>query len=343
MSGELWESVQALAEAWQAEEAVQRVLAQMPSRHAPPRTGIAERVEMMQAGGVPCRPLWMGGMYELASQLYDNAPTPAGINEWLSDAYAVQAAYLTQLGWVRAQLPGYPMLRLPQLVAGAPLVSSDITRGLPWFRQHFGAGFQTMPKPPPALSANAQLRDATVRLVSHLQQTAAWDAFMVAQARLGITDLEQLRAANSKLRLEVRDEAVHHFEPVNFARRQEFRSSKLRDATDSLTGKAHVYAVAFDIVNDLFADALDYGLNHLVEFDHVEEITGIDDIDIDGNRVAFTGADVLLRTRSLVYLPDAAINEGGVVTMTSFAFEHGEMRTRVEVELLPGLREGLQL
>jgi hypothetical protein len=93
----------------------------------------------------------------------------------------------------------------------------------------------------------------------------------------------------------------------------------------------------------LITIALDYVLNYLVEFDRVDELAEISDIDIDGDDVGFSSGEVFLGTRSLVYLSDPAIDEGGFVTMTAFATDQDQARFRNHVQLLPGLREGLNL
>lgn len=78
MSAPLWRSVHNLAEVWREHSAVEQVLSQMPSRHKPPQRGLPERIELMQAGGVSCRPLLMADAYQLASQLYVSSPAPPG-------------------------------------------------------------------------------------------------------------------------------------------------------------------------------------------------------------------------------------------------------------------------
>lgn len=88
-------------------------------------------------------------------------------------------------------------------------------------------------------------------------------------------------------------------------------------------------------LNDLMTVALDYVLNYLVEFDRIEEAGAVTDIDIDGEEVEFSGNDMFVRTRSLVYLPDSAIDEGGFVTMVAFAMDNDEARHPPRVRCAP--------
>lgn len=258
-------------------------------------------------------------------------------------AVKVQHAYLTQLGWIRAQLPGYPLLRLPQLVRGAPLMSADTTRDLPWYSQQFSAGFQNMQHPPAVLSQSTRWRDATHEVVASLTQAPQWVGFTEAQDALLPSDLKALRTVNTELRRKVKEDDVTAFEPLNLSRRQEFRSSQLRDAVDKLTGSALTYTTAFDSLNELMTVALDYVLNYFVEFDRVGEAAAITEIDIDGEDVEFSSTDMFVRTRQLVYLPDSAIDEAGFVTRFAFTMDNEEVRFRTRVRLLPGLRDGLRL
>jgi len=222
-------------------------------------------------------------------------------------------------------------------------MSSDITRDLPWYPQHLSAGFQTMLHPPAVLGESKRWRDATHEVVAALTREPEWVAFAAAQDALLPADLDALQVGNTVLRRKVNEDAVTAFEPMNLSRRQEFRSAQLRDSVGELTGNALAYATAFDSLNELMTVALDYVLNYLVEFDRVEEAAAITDIDIDGEHVEFSSNDMFVRTRSLVYLPDSAIDEGGFVTMVAFAMDNDEARFRVRVRLLQGLREGLRL
>lgn len=344
MTVQLWSAIGELASAWRADDIVERVLAAMPSRNPPPRNGLAAYIERMQAGGVPCRPLWMANMYVLTRHLFAEVPDPPGLSGWLRDAKAVQDAYFGQLGWMRAQLPGFPILRLPQLAAGAPLVSSDNIRGIPWARAHFAAGYQTMAAPPPnGLGKGHPISRAAVQVVRALAKEPAWNDFAVAQSRLTAEDRAHLHTAIAELRHELRPEAVDVFEPSGMMRRQAFRQSKLNDVLAGLSGAAAEYVGAFDEVNAVMMLSLGSGLNFLVEHRRPAEPSMLGGIDVDGTRVDFVTDDIALQPNDLVFLSDSAINEVGVITAASFVVRNGDFTMRASAMLMPGARQGLEL
>lgn len=344
MSSLLWKQIESLAGAWRAEEDVRRVLAQMPSRHRSPRTGLPERIEMMQAGGGRSGPLRVAYFYHLMSQspFLAGAEAPPGLAEWLSDATKVATTYRLQLGWMRAQLPGFPMLRVPQLVDGAPLVSSDQIHHIPWARQDFAAGYQLMSAPPRVAGSGRELGEAAARVAEAFTHEEEWRQFEGAQAALTASDIDQLRRVNTSLRHEVRSEAVDQFEPGNLIRRLEFRHDKLEGALDSLTGDAANYARSFDVLNDILQTTLETSLDYLVEFDRPSVLSAVDEIDLDGDHAEFSVSE-LVHVGGLVFVPDAAIDEAGIVESTSLTMDHGETRIRVGIKVLRGAREGLDL
>lgn len=342
MSSELWKQIESLAGAWRAEVGVRRVLAQMPSRHRSPRAGLPQRIEMMQAGGGRSGPLRVAHSYQLMSSFYASPEAPPGLAEWLSDASKVETAYKLQLGWMRAQLPGFPMLRLPQLVDGAPLVSSDQIHHIPWARQDFAAGYQLMSAPPKVAGSGRELGEAAARVAEAFTHEEEWRQFQDAQAALTASDIDQLRRVNTSLRHEVRSEAVDEFEPGNLVRRLEFRHDQLEGALDALTGDAANYARSFDVLNEFLQTTLETSLDYLVEFDRPSVLSAVDEIDLDGDHAEFS-VNEIVHTGALVYVADAAVDEVGTVETTSFIMDHGDTRIRAGVKVLKGAREGLDL
>ena len=146
-----------------------------------------------------------------------------------------------------------------------------------------------------------------------------------------------LHETNATLRSSLRPDAVDTFEPNLALRRSSYRTQKLREAVEGLSGGAATYAKAFDRLNAELEEAIGHVLGHLVAYGQPGDIGPISNLDfIDRETISFEPQHPTFDTGGLVVISDPLVAEVGIVTMVNFVMDAGDFRQQAEVKLLHG-------
>lgn len=284
-ASDLWASVWRLARTWSHTPCVQEFAVSLP-RNQPPNersnkgAGISALVQHLEANaGMMMKPL----MYSSRIPALLNQPLLGGLgmpaldeNElrvWLQIAAKLEGAHQITLGWLRASLAGYPILRAPQLAPGSPLTTTEMTTRYIWSKQEFASGLNQLPAPPhvPELlgadSTGTQgLEEAARQVRQSLVESRTWADFQDAHNSLTVDAKEALRAAKRELKELLLAEALDDHEPNLAIPRAEYRSHVMTEVVESLSGPARIYADAFGEVDRLLDLTLGDIFGELVAF-----------------------------------------------------------------------------
>lgn len=269
-SSDLWAAVWRLADAWSETSLVQELAGTLP-RNQPLENrgdrvvGITALVQHLDVrAGMMMKPL----MYSSRIPALLDQPLLAGfglpavdqgeLREWLQKAAKLEAAHRVTLGWLRASLAGYPVLRAPQLAPNTPLTTAEMTTRYIWSKEEFACGLNRRPAPPSVpelLGADTketlELDEAARELGRALAKSAAWGEFHDALHALGDDAKEELRTARRELIERLSADALDDHEPNLALPRAEYRSHTMTEVVESLTGQARAYADAFGEVDRL--------------------------------------------------------------------------------------------
>lgn len=255
----VWSAVVALADAWADSPAVAALSAAAPANKMS-RSPVTDLLQELNAGGAPItsRPLalWTGVQFGLLAQdhLAERANNSL-FREFLDMARQVELAHRATVAWIRAKIPGYPMLNAPQFARDSAWTTEQWTHRYQWLRSDFAAGlqFQTQLETiDPILGSPAgSVGRLTTKLASALSQTSVWKEFATKQAALTATDRAVLSAARGDLRLLLVPEVIDRYEPKLAMRRYEYREYHTKKAVDALSGFAGEYARSLTAVSDL--------------------------------------------------------------------------------------------
>ncbi|MFJ2758757.1 hypothetical protein ACIO3S_24375 [Nocardioides sp. NPDC087217] len=284
-SAELWAATWRLAETWQQTPLVQELAATLPrnqplDKQGDRAVGIPALVHHLTLhAGMMMKPLmYASRIPTLLSQPLTARGMPAvsedQLHEWLQKAAKLEGAHRVTLGWLRASLAGYPILRAPQLAPGTPLTTEEMTTRYIWSKEEFASGLNKQPAPPavPGLlgadSKGASDLDQAARDVRReLARSRAWINFNGAVQALDGDTKEALRASRRELTRRLSAESLDDHEPNLALPRAEYRLHTMNDVTGSLTGPARIYAQAFGEVDrlldltmgDIFGEILLFG------------------------------------------------------------------------------------
>jgi len=349
MNESSWMALDGLAAKWRTADDVREVMRELPRNVTRrPLTGIAEMLQNFSAGGldIPPMQLWSTVSFALSQEQMGWNRRPATLDTWLARASAIEQNFRAQVAWLRAQVPGYPMLRVPHLVDGTDITTREYTRHLIWPREDLSRGLQLMSRPPLATlnGAKLDLGDETLNFLMAIQANEAWLEFGQAAKSLTGTDKAMLHETNASLRLLLRPEAVDAFEPNLAARRSSYRSQKLREAVEGLSGGAATYANAFGSLNAELEESIGHVLGHLIAYGRPGDSGPISDLDfIDKETISFDPQLPTFDTGGLVVISDPLVAEVGIVTKLNFVMDGGDFRQKAEVKLLHGARKGWSL
>lgn len=269
-SPDLWAAIWKLADAWSQTPLVQELAATLPrnqplEKRGDSAVGIPALLQHLDIrGGMMMKPL----MYASRIPALLNQPLLAGLGmpaidqdelrEWLQTAVKLEGAHRITLGWLRASLAGYPMLRAPQLARNTPLTTEEMTTRYIWSKEEFASGLNQLPAPPSvpdllgADSMGALELDEAARQVSRALTTSrAWVDFHGAHHSLNDDAKEALRSARRELRQRLSAGALDDHEPNLAILRAEYRSHTITEVVHSLAGSERIYADAFSEVDRL--------------------------------------------------------------------------------------------
>lgn len=262
----VWKAVRDLAQTWTRTKTVSRMTAQLPD-NAPDQRGtdaatVASLLQGLRAGygGLFNRPLFLGTVIPfLLEQPFGTPPGPrvsdTTYSQWLDAARATEQAHRMTIAWLRSRLPGYPILRAPQLARGTNHTTEYFTTNITWTRDELRAGLQFKGAPPaiPQLlqATNEQsqtLYSQAQQLATALQQTPEWEAFTTAQRQLTPTDKEALQNTKNQIARRIAD--TDH-EPGNLYDEDIRRRHHTQLAISDLPDISRTYVHAFDTINAL--------------------------------------------------------------------------------------------
>lgn len=283
---ELWAAIWRLANAWLQAPLVHDFAALLP-RNQPMKEqgesaiGIPALVQHLElrAGAIMKPLMYSTRIPELLSQplIVENGMPVVRqdqLRDWLQKAAKIERAHRLTLGWLRASLAGYPILRAPQLAPNAPLTTDEMSTRYIWFKEEFASGLNLLPAPPsiPDLlgmdTKGTQELDEAARQVSRaLTYSRAWVNFSDAHHSLTDDAKEALRASRHELKERLSTKSTDEHEPNLALPRAEYRSHVTAEVVESLTGPARIYADAFGEVDRLLDLAMGDVFGELVLFD----------------------------------------------------------------------------
>ena len=344
MTREVWTAVSDLADKWRHSDTVRRVVSAMPRDGVASKNPLTEMLAEFRAMSMRGHALRLNSelRYLIGQPMFAAVERPATFDAWFVAAYDVEVAFRLQLAWLRAQLPGYPLLRVPQLVANTPFTTQEFTWKAAWAREDMARGFQL--SPPPALRIGAERIDASEelqQLAAALRASESWRRLATLRAALTEPDRQQLHAECQNLRAALSPERVDEFEPHFALKRHQFREDQMNNAVLRLTDGAAAYAEAFTDAADTIDFAVDDVLPQLVTYGRPKDVGSAADLDLLGeDRIAFRPAVPFFWTSMLVFVSDPLVEEVGQVTGVNLNFGGGVENNRVTLRLLPGAAAG---
>lgn len=284
-SAKLWATTWRLAETWQQTPLVQELAATLPrnqplDKRGDRAVGIPALVQHLTLhAGMMMKPLmYASRIPTLLRQPLTARGMPAvnedELREWLQKAAKLEGAHRVTLGWLRASLAGYPVLRAPQLAPGTPLTTEEMTTRYIWSKEEFASGLNRHPAPPAVpglLGADSkvalELDQAARDVRRELARSRAWIDFDAAVQALDDDTKEALRASRRELTQRLSGESLDDHEPNLALPRAEYRLYTMNDVIGSLTGTARIYSQAFGEVDrlldltmgDIFGEILLFG------------------------------------------------------------------------------------
>jgi len=340
MTEEIWSAVNSLADKWRHSQTVRRVASVVPRDGVPSKDPLTDMLAEFRAGSMRAHTLRLNSelRYLMGQPMWARVNRPAGFDAWFLAAYEVEAAFRLQLAWLRAQLPGYPLLRVPQLVANTPFTTQEFTWKAVWAREDMARSFQL--SPPPNLLVGTERIDAShelQELTSALRASESWRRLAATRAALTKADRHQLDTECQALRAKLSPECVDEFEPHFAMKRHQFREEQMQDAIARLSDGAAAYAKAFTDAADAVDFAVDDVLPQLVTYGLPKDIGVAADLDFLGeDQIAFQPAVPIFWTSMLVFVSDPLVEEVGQVTGISLNFGGGMESNRATLRLLPG-------
>lgn len=340
MSTELWKSINNLAERWREIPAVKETVRDLPrgARAAPSAMG--KMLDELRVYGMHAHALrlWRDVNGMLSSEYLQDLRRPPALDSWLSSAKAVEIEYREQLAWVRAQLPGYPHLRVPHLVDGTTYTTQEFTWKVSWAKAHFASGYQMQSAPFVQIDGIAtDLRPELTSVVRALKLTPSWQRFELARAALTEGDKKELSVVSQRLRKALQPAQIDAVAPDYATERDTYRAGELERAMEELSGTAADYAQAFEWVADDIEFVLDEVLQQLVAFGKPVDIGVVTEIDFTGpDLVEVTPERLVLGVGGLVHLADPLINEIGQIRSQHLGEHEGRTSERLGLWLLRG-------
>jgi len=363
-STDLWAATWRLAEAWSQSPRVQEIAATLPrnqplGKQGVKAVGIPALVQHLDAvAGMMMKPL----MYASRIPALLSQPVLAGfgmpavdqdeLRDWLQKAGNLERAHRVTLGWLRASLAGYPLLRAPQLAPSTPLTTDEMTTRYIWSKEEFTSGLNQLPAPPMVpdlLGADPkgalELDEAAREVGRALEKSQAWVDFYGALHSLDDDAKEALRAARRELTKRLSAEALDDHEPNLALPRAEYRSHTMTEVIESLTGPARVYADAFGEVDrlldltmgDIFGELVLFGQPWRVPVFNVETPTPGEPI--VGFETQPIGA--FLNTGQILWLKNEAVTDAVRVELHSMRMDQVEgMHDHFEARVLLNTGEG---
>jgi hypothetical protein len=251
----VWEAVEGLAAQWKASPVV--------ARYAAPLTGPASPLGRALAGqttsSVDGQPLLHARILP-ASPGFAQVQAVAGAAEWLADGSKIAGLFHITVEWLRARLPGHPLLAAPQLVRNSPWTSGELPFRIPWLLPQLRtAGLQFRPAPPgvaDGLQIPHRIHDNNARkLAATLAATEV--AVSLEQTLAGLTpaDEKALAGARAELRRSFANQQVDGIAGSAPVKRLAYREAVMHQTIQQLPRKAREFALAAEAADRLIFQA----------------------------------------------------------------------------------------
>ncbi len=260
---QLWTACADQATAWRASPIAQRVRGQLPRNAAEPGKGLPHLLLNFDSGnGWINRPLRLPQLLTLGQMMQPAEYEQICQTSWHADLGRVAAAHRITVAWIRARLPGYPMIPAPQLARGSALTTREVPFELEWDPAMLGAGLQFI-DPVHQIAAAlevsgpaaAAVEQAVRGVVAALHETPTWTRYATALAVLDTTDRAVLNQARRTIDADLRPEKIDGYEPNLLYPRYHYRKQVVADAVAALDGTARGFADAFADIDDLITTA----------------------------------------------------------------------------------------
>lgn len=353
---EMWSAVARQSAVWRLAPVVARFNKSLPW-NAPVTevaTGAGTVPSMLQslvagAGGM-MHPLRLGSVVPmLLSQDFfsDEAVPEDDLATWLESAAQVEACHTLLLAWVRSRLPGYPILRAPQLAEGTTFSESDtFSFRFPWTLEERRWGLQYAPRPP---ELGKQLEapiaddfgDAALDLAKAFKESTAWREFEEAHSALNLDAKQHLSFAKAELRRRVAPDRVDAHEEGRLQDRNVFREHETATIVDALAGRAGRYAHAFTAIDELLTLVLCDVFGELTCRGGTRELDVLDLVFPDARTVEFTNMDPDWHVNGgeVVWLKSSAIRDAVRIEAAQFSFNQLESKVTCRARILTGSGE----
>ncbi|WP_416954432.1 hypothetical protein ACNKF0_19255 [Nocardioides sp. T5] len=364
ISPDLWAAIWRLANSWSQTPVVQEIAATLPrnqplEKQGNGAVGIPALVQHLEVhASMMMKPL----MYASRIPALLSQPLLAGfgmptvdqdeLREWLQTATRLEGAHRVTLGWLRASLAGYPILRAPQLAPNTPLTTEEMTTRYIWSKGEFASGLNRRPAPPSVSDllgldpmAAVELDQAAREVNRTLKESRSWVDFHGAHHSLDDDAKAALRAARGELKERLSAKALDDHEPNLALPRAEYRSHTMINVVESLTGPAREYADAFGevdrlldlIMGDIFGELVLFGEPRRVPVFNVETPTPGEPI------VAFETepGGAFLTPGQILWLTTEAVADAVRIELHSMKMDHVEgMQDYFEARVLVNTGEG---
>jgi hypothetical protein len=259
----VWDAVESLAARWKTSPPVVRYAAPLTELTSPLGRAMAELTTSTAYG----QPL-LHAQFVQASDSFAQIMTVAGAQAWLTDGTTVARQFLVTVEWLRARLPGYPLLAAPQLVRNSPWTSGELPLRIPWLAQWRRQGLQFRPAPPgvgDGLRLPHQAHDNDARRLG--AAIAAADASVYLEqtlAALTSADEGSLTEARAELRRRLASDQLDATAGADPLKRYAYGEALMHQVIQQLPPRPREFALATEAADRLVTQATALFSQHVI-------------------------------------------------------------------------------
>jgi hypothetical protein len=259
----VWDAVEGLAARWKTSPSVAGYAAPLTELTSPLGRAMAELTTSTVYG----QPL-LHAQFVQASDSFDQIMAVAGARAWLADGTTVARQFLVTVEWLRARLPGYPLLAAPQLVRNSPWTSGELPLRIPWLAQWRREGLQFRPAPPGVadglrLPRQAHDNDAR-RLAAAIATAPASMNLEQALAALTSADEESLAEARAELRRRLASAQLDARAGADPLKRYAYGEALMHQVIQQLPPRPRGFALATEAADRLLTQATALFSQHVI-------------------------------------------------------------------------------
>lgn len=355
---ELWKRVWHQADLWSETPIAKAVQENLPRNASQRSESVPGVLQELTAGfgATMVHPLRLDTNvpYLLSTDLGSRrARRDAALDRWLAAARQLGSAHRMTVAWFRSRLPGYPMLKAPQLCPNTPDTTEEWTFELVWTRDERQRGLQFQPQPPDvsvllgiSRDQHGELVRAAQSVAHALTQTDQWVSFETEAAGLDDVAKDDLLDARKRLREALSPASIDEHESTLAIPRNEYRVQTTLDVVESLHGKARSYSEAFARVNHLITTATSDVFGQLVAFGAPPSLP-VSNLDLRGDEASNVRFEVpepyvmLLNCGNVAWLEDSLVTDAvRIESLSTNIMSTGEGTLKLGAVMLAGTAEG---